>query len=232
MRPRLSTLLLLLLIALGVAVDKGVWQLPRQWNPFAPLVVTDPVTPLTQLKLTWLDDDREACLAALASAPSIAFTPLDDHTPAAGCPLENVVRVSRTQVAFNASFVASCPLALAWTLYETHGLQPLAEQTFGQRVARVRHYGSFACRNIYHRENARRSEHATAEALDIAGFTLQDGRTISVLDDWDDADARGTFLHDAQQRACDYFGTTLGPDYNAAHANHFHFGMRGYAFCR
>ncbi|WP_188186207.1 extensin family protein, partial [Salmonella enterica] len=24
----------------------------------------------------------------------------------------------------------------------------------------------------------------------------------------------------------------LGPDYNAAHANHFHLGMRGYGVCR
>ncbi|TMY35103.1 extensin family protein, partial [Klebsiella pneumoniae] len=23
----------------------------------------------------------------------------------------------------------------------------------------------------------------------------------------------------------------LGPEYNAAHANHFHFGMRGQGFC-
>ncbi|WP_110655509.1 extensin family protein [Salinicola halimionae] len=231
MKPSFSTLFLLLLIAIGVAFDKGVLTVPREWNPFAPLVVSDPFTPMTRLKLKALADDRDACLAALDTAPEIAYTPLEDYTPVAGCPLENVVRLSRAQVAFSSSFVASCPLVLAWTMYEQHELQPLAERLLGARVASVQHYGSFACRNIYHRENARRSEHATASALDVAAFRLADGRSVSVLNDWDDASEKGTFLHDAKAGACQYFGTALGPDYNAAHANHFHFGMRGVSFC-
>ena len=44
-----------------------------------------------------------------------------------------------------------------------------------------RDFGSFACRNIYHRQQARRSEHATADALDVSGFRLADGRRVSVL---------------------------------------------------
>jgi hypothetical protein len=232
MKPSLSTLFLLLLIVVGIAFDKGFWQIPREWNPFAPLAIEDPVTPMTRWKLKRLAGDREGCLAALETAPAISFTPLDDYTPAAGCPLKNVVRLSSTQVAFSSSFVASCPLALAWTMYEQHELQPLAQRLLGDRVTSVRHYGSFACRNIYHRENARRSEHATASALDVAAFRLADGRSISVLDDWDDEGSLGQFLHDAEQGACHYFGTTLGPNYNAAHANHFHLGMRGVSFCR
>ena len=43
---------------------------------------------------------------------------------------------------------------------------------------------------------------------------------------------RGRFLEAAQAGACHYFGTTLGPNYNAAHANHFHFGLRGFGICR
>ncbi|KAA0020441.1 extensin family protein [Salinicola corii] len=232
MKPSPATLFLILLIALGVALDKGIWQIPREWNPLAPLVVSDPVTPVTRWKLKALSGDRDACLNALDTAPDIRYVPLADYTPAADCPLENVVRVVHTQVSFNASFVASCSLALAWTLYEQHELQPLSQRIFGKRVASVRHYGSFACRNIYHRENARRSEHATASALDVAAFGLEDGHSISVLDDWRDGDERGRFLEDAQEGACHYFGTTLGPDYNAAHANHFHLGMRGVSFCR
>lgn len=232
MKPSFSTLLILSLIAIGIAFDKGIWQIPSAWNPFAPLVVSDPVTPVTRWKLKVVAADRDACLTALGTAPEIAYTPLDDYTPAAGCPLENVVRLSHTQARFNASFVASCPLALAWTMYEQHELQPLAQRLFGEKVASVRHFGSFACRNIYHRENARRSEHATASALDVAAFQLEGGRSISVLNDWDDSGKDGEFLHDAEQGACQYFGTTLGPNYNAAHANHFHLGTRGVSFCR
>lgn len=224
----------IVLIAVGVAFDKGFWTIPREWNPFAPLAVSDPLTAVTQWKLGRLKDDRESCRAVLDSAPAgtLNYTPLADHIPVAGCPLENVVRVRGGELGFNASFVASCPLAVAWVLFERHRLQPAAEAYFGQRVAAVQHYGSFACRNIYHRENARRSEHATAEALDVAAFRLADGRRISVLDDWGDDDAAGDFLRDVQSGACHLFGTVLGPDYNAAHANHFHFGMRGVSVCR
>jgi hypothetical protein len=28
--------------------------------------------------------------------------------------------------------------------------------------------------------------------------------------------------------SCGYYGNGLGPEYNAAHANHFHLGMRGF----
>ncbi len=232
MKPSPLTLFCLVAIAAGIAFDKGIWQIPPAWNPFAPLVVSDPVTPITRWKLKALSGDGEACREALNTAPDIAYTPLADYTPAAGCPLENVVRLAHTQVRFNASFVASCPLALAWTMYERHELQPLARRIFGEPVSRVQHYGSFACRNIYHRENARRSEHATASALDVAAFQLADGRRIGVLEDWGDGGDLGRFLEEAQAGACRYFGTTLGPDYNAAHANHFHLGMRGVSFCR
>jgi hypothetical protein len=33
------------------------------------------------------------------------------------------------------------------------------------------------------------------------------------------------FLHDAHEAACGIFGTTLGPEANDAHRNHFHVDM-------
>lgn len=223
-----------LCVVIGIGFDKGWWTIPREWNPWQPLRVDDPLTPITQWKLERLEDDREACLAVLEALPeeALRYTPLDDYTPVASCPLINVVRMQRSGVTFNASFVASCPLAVAWSLFERHRLQPTARDVFGQPVAQVQHLGSFACRNIYHRENARRSEHATAEALDIAAFRLADGQRIEVLEDWGGDDAEGEFLERIQQGACEIFGSVLGPEYNAAHANHFHFGMRGFGFCR
>ncbi|MFU0735376.1 extensin family protein, partial [Klebsiella quasipneumoniae] len=92
------------------------------------------------------------------------------------------------------------------------------------------HLGSFACRNIYHREQARRSEHATADALDVSGFRLTDGRRISILQGWR-SERSHPWLAALLSNSCPYFGNALGPEYNAAHANHFHFGMRGQGFC-
>ncbi|MFW3616763.1 extensin-like domain-containing protein [Billgrantia antri] len=229
---------LLILVVLMVVAAAAWWQfearLPSYWHPWKPLSVDDPLTPVTRWKLQRLSDDREACLAALgtAAATSLRMTPLDDHEPAPGCPLSNVVRLHGSDVGFNDSFVARCPLALAWVMFERQRLQPAAVAHLGSRVARVEHYGSYACRNVYGREEGRRSEHATAEALDVAALRLEDGRRITLLEHWDDPGARGAFLHEVRDGACDLFGNVLGPEYNRAHADHFHFGMRGFRLCR
>lgn len=229
-----STLFILLLIAIGVAVQKGIIEIPRHWAPWAPLHVDDPITPITQLKIKRLSGDREACLAALDTVPNgeLSYTPLADYAPTASCPLTNVVRMQSSSVRFNQSFVATCPLALAWVMYERHELQPAAQETMGSPVRQVDHVGSFACRNIYHRENARRSEHATAEALDVIGFRFENGQRITLINNWDDEGSVGEFLRAARDDACGTFGNVLGPDYNAAHADHFHMGMRGFRLCR
>ncbi|PMR75902.1 extensin family protein [Billgrantia endophytica] len=229
---------LLVIVVLAAGAALAWWQfedrIPRHWHPGEPLAVDDPLTPITKWKLRRLADDRDGCLAALATAPEdgLHFTPLDDHEPAPGCPLENVVRVHGSGVDFNASFVASCPLALAWVLFERQRLQPAAEAVMGSRVDSIEHYGSFACRHVYGRESGRLSEHATAEALDVAAFHMADGRRVRLLDHWNDEGERGEFLHEIRDGACDLFGNVLGPDYNAAHADHFHFGMRGFRLCR
>ena len=85
---------------------------------------------------------------------------------------------------------------------------------------------------MYGREEARRSQHATANAIDIAGITLAGGQNISVLRDWKDEGARGALLLDIRNGACRMFGAVLSPDYNAAHANHFHFDMGMWMTCR
>lgn len=227
-------LCVLVLIAIGVAFDKGVWEIPREWNPFAPLRIEEPVTPVTGWKLKRLKGDRQGCLAALETWPggTLEYQPLADYTPVADCPLTNVVRLNASGVAFNHSFVATCPLALSWLMFEHHYLQPAAKNLLGSPVSRVEHYGSFACRNIYGRKNARRSAHASAEALDVAAFSLADGQTISVLDDWPDEEKNGQFLRRIHQGACRSFATVLGPEYNAAHANHFHLAVGGFNLCR
>ncbi|MCH8542695.1 MAG: extensin family protein [Alcanivorax sp.] len=227
---------LLLLLVLIVVLSMRPWRmLPPAWNPWAPLAVEHAMTPVTRNKLRRLKHAPAAdCQAILAQVPEdkLHFLPLEDYTPVAGCPLTNVVRLHHTSVAFNAPVTMSCPLAVAWVMYEQQALQPLAQRRLGQPLVSVTHMGAFSCRNIYHRENARRSEHATASALDVAAFELRDGRRITVLVGWEGGRREARFLREAHEAACDYFGTVLGPDYNAPHADHFHFGTRGLRFCR
>ncbi len=210
--------------------------LPPHWNPWQPLSVDHPPTLVTQWKLARIGTDPEQCLAVLAAAPAGALDHLvlDDYTPVAACPLPNVVRIRRTGVTFSAPFTVTCPVAVSWVMFERQALQPKALELLGSNVTRIDHYGSFACRDIYNREQARRSEHASANAFDVAGFQLEDGTSVSVLRDWSDSNESGKarFLREAHRAACRYFGTVLGPDYNRAHADHFHLEGGGFGLCR
>lgn len=233
---RLLKLLCLALLALAIAVTQPWRAIPPAWNPWAPLALDHPMNLVSRWKLAQLKDSPQQCLAVLETAPAdfLDYLPLDDYTPVQGCPLTNVVRVRGSGVGFNAPFTVTCPLLVAWVMFEEQALQPLALEHLDSRVRSVEHFGSFACRNVYHRESGRRSQHATASAFDVAAFRLEDGSRVNILRDWDNsaAPARGDFLRAVHQAACGYFGTVLGPDYNQPHENHFHFDTSGFGFCR
>lgn len=220
------------LLALAVAgVWRGVVPVPDRWNPWAPLDLRQPPNLLAGWKLWRLQREPALCEAALATA-DLAFERVPDRESAEGCGLENVVRVSRSGVAFSSSFLVTCRMAAGLALFERHRLQPAAARALGQPVARIDHLGSYACRNIGSGATGRRSQHATANAFDIAGFVLRDGTRVSVARDWDGAGPKGRFLREARDGACDIFRVVLGPEYNAAHRDHFHLDMGGFGLCR
>ncbi|MHC8399385.1 extensin-like domain-containing protein [Pseudomonas sp. MDT1-17] len=231
MRFRWWLLLMLLIMgAAAVSVWRGWISLPPQWNPWAPLDVKAAPNFLTRYKLMRLRDDPQLCDQALSSS-GLSVTHQADR-PDATCPLINTLRVQGGEVALSSSFLASCRLAVSFALFEHHALQPAAQAVYGQAVTRVDHLGSFACRNVYSRENGRRSQHASADALDIAGFRLANGRSINVLKDWPKNNQDAQFLRQVRDGACDMFSVVLSPDYNAAHRNHFHVDVGPWWVCR
>ncbi len=226
---RLLFLFLLLGAALLVALWRGWLEVAPRYNPWAPLDVRETPNLLTPFKLWRLGDDRELCDLALATS-GLRFTRLADSAPHPGCPVENAVRIQGANVGLSSSFMATCPPAVSFALFERHGLQPAAQVVFGQPVSRVEHVGSFACRSIA--GSQRPSQHSYANALDMVGFRLRDGQHISVLRDWPGQGDKARFLRLVQEAACDSFNVTLGPEYNAAHRDHFHVDMGMWRMCR
>jgi len=224
-----SLLLLFLLSALLVLGVQRQWlRIPPQWNPWAPLEVRDTPNWITSLKLLRAQQDPALCRQALDTA-QLSYLALADR-PTGNCPLYDQVRVQRTPAGLVTPLGMSCPLALAYALFERHGLQPAAQAVFGSPVVRVEHFGSFACRNIA--GSSRRSQHASANALDLAAFRLQGGRRITVAGDWSGSDPEARFLREVHAAACRFFHVTLGPEYNAAHHDHFHVDMGLAHTCR
>lgn len=226
-----------LLVLAGMAVLAPlVWQgvivLPEAYDPWAPLRIAAEPGLLTRHKLRRLEDDGVLCRLVLHGAEQ-PFTPVPDRTTGEGCGFTDAVRVERTGVSFGRGFTATCALAAAWLLFERHALQPAAQARFGSRVVRVTQLGTYSCRNLYGRAEGRRSEHATGNAIDIAAFTLADGTRIALPEDWESTDPRkAAFLRDVRDGACRFFDVVLGPDYNAAHRDHFHLDMGRFRACR
>lgn len=234
---RVILIRLALAFALGLAVASGLIRagfldIPNRFNPFAPLRIADDVDWLTRWKLSRLERDGEQCLAVLGGS-QVSHRAVPDRASEDGCGLSNAVEVSRSSVRLSGSFTATCSLTVAWALFEQHVLFPAAREHLGQEVVRVMHFGTYACRNINHRAGGRRSEHATANAIDIAGLVLANGQQITVKDDWSGGDTRQrAFLRALRDGACRFFDVVLSPDYNEAHHDHFHFDMGSYRACR
>ena len=209
----------------------GAISVPNEWNPWAPLEVEAPLDWTTRFKLARVTRDPALCLATLAET-GMRYESVADRTIADGCGFENAVRVRATSVAVGEPFTLSCRSALALALWERHVVQPVARAYFDAPVTRLEHFGSYACRNVYGRKDAPLSRHATADALDIAGFTIAGGKRVSVARDWSRGGVEALFLRDVHRGACRVFDSVLGPEYNSAHRDHFHLDRGGYRVCR
>ena len=217
--------------ATWLAIERRGLDVPDEWNPWAPLRIEQPINWLTRFKLARVSADRAQCLAVLGAA-AMRFEPVPDRELAPGCGFQNAVRVRATSAAVGEAFTLSCRSALSLALWERHVVQPLARAYFESPVTRIEHFGSYACRNIYNQKDAPMSRHATADALDIAGFTLANGKHVRVERDWGRQGLEALFLRDVRDGACRVFDSVLGPQYNAAHRNHFHLDRGGYRVCR
>ncbi len=226
MRPLgiLKTLLVLGLLAFAGMLFYGWARNHPEDLPWTPLDLTQPVGALTGRKLAGLGDDGAQC-RGLMNRAGIEFTALPPRSTDTQCGYDDAVRLTggAVDLVYRPDGLAtSCPVAAALALWEWHVVQPAALEHFGQTIAAVDHLGSYNCRRLYGREEGRWSEHATADAVDIAGFRLEDGTQVSVLRDWDDGGPKSAFLSDVRNGACDLFATVLSPDYNAAHRDHLH----------
>ncbi|MEZ3498159.1 extensin family protein [Pantoea sp. KPR_PJ] len=228
-------ILLLVLVAAGWGSLPWLKQhLPPQYNPFRPLAVTDPPGWITRYKLKRLENNPAACLEVMQRAEQAGFVTFSARPAVTGnCPLSNPLRIQRFgKVSLSSSFLASCPMAVASTMYVLRSQQRLEQEQPAVSLKRINHVGSYACRNIYHRAEGRLSEHATADAWDVTGFQLANGQRLEVSKNWTQPETQSALLHLLWREGCNNFGNALGPNYNAAHASHFHFGMRGTGYCR
>ena len=119
----------------------------------------------------------------------------------------------------------ACPMVSALDRWIIDSVQPAARRWFRQPVVEIRQISAYSCRGMNGQPGARISEHAFGNALDIASFTLADGRRITVKNGWRGSPEEQGFLRDVQGAACEQFNTVLAPGSNRFHYDHFHFDL-------
>lgn len=191
------------------------------------------VASIPQSRVTRSSD--ASCVAEL-SQTGARFNPIPDTYAAPGCNKLGTVQLSAlsgdaAQFAISNLGPVKCKTAKAFSNWARFGVDRAARQILGTSLARIETMGSYNCRNVA--GSNKKSAHATADAIDVSAFLLADGRRISLTDDWNGGTpAEREFLRVVHKSACKRFGTVLGPNYNRAHADHFHLEGTGSKFCR
>jgi hypothetical protein len=227
--PRLFILAVAAMMAILLASRLNLIDLPRKYDPLAVPDLDETPHWLTNTQLKLVDLEPANCQAALARAGlPTTFRPAKGM--GTSCEVSSAVTLTRLSEARLRSEDTRCNIAARLYMWEKHIVQKAARRHFGEPVTEILHFGSYSCRTIAGSDHM--SHHANANAIDISGFRLRNGITISVLKDWGTRGPEAVFLNTIHNGACDYFNTTLGPDYNAAHRDHFHLDMGWYRTCR
>ncbi|WP_309394431.1 extensin-like domain-containing protein [Chelatococcus sambhunathii] len=195
---------------------------------YLPLDLRPPPGAFTGWRIRLAAKEPEVCYATLVRS-DIPAEQSPRRLVRDGCGYDDAVALSGESRA--ASPPMRCGLALAYAAWERHVVAPAALRRLGSPVVSIRTLGAFACRDIAG-SAGRRSQHATANAVDVAGFTLKDGRTVSVAGDWKGDDTKGLFLREVRDGACGLFSAVLSPDSNAAHRDHLHLDLGPARVCR
>ena len=170
------------------------------------------------------------CLARLGQLGA-SYTPLPDRYLDRGCTNLNTVQLAgltadRASLAVTNLGPVTCEVSQAFAGWARYGADRAARQILGAGLRSIETFGSYSCRDVA--GSGRRSAHASAAAIDISGFVLEDGRRITVKSGWRGGSAKEReFLRVVQS-------TVLGPEYNSAHEDHLHLeGVIGTkSYCR
>ena len=118
--------------------------------------------------------------------PSAAGAP-DGFTPTPELPASPPLSAPSSgplPVSLDKSVLLSCSMVPDTTQWLSRVVQPAALAAFGSPVVEMTSFGTYSCRRRNNARSGRLSEHAFANALDVKGFRLADGRETRVLTGW------------------------------------------------
>lgn len=177
----------------------------------------------------WRAEEERACLASglVREAPPFVTVRASLGGPSACGALKpfKVTGAARGAVAFEPPALVRCPMVHALEYWTEHVVLPAARRHLRTDVVGIRVAGSYSCRPMNGVDGAFLSEHGHANAVDISGFVLADGRIVSVRTGWGGAWTERSFLSAVHDGSCRVFTTVLSPGYDRLHEDHFHLDL-------
>ena len=170
---------------------------------------------------------QAACPAVLAGlVEAEALPPIDEDGCGERSPLAVTgILVNGRMVPLSGTATVNCGMATVLPDWAA-AIDSYLMARENTRIARILGGTSYMCRPRNNAAGADVSEHGFANALDVTGFELEDGRTIALPDGWaDPLSAEGRLLRFAHDAGCARFTTTLGPEANALHRDHLHLDL-------
>lgn len=168
--------------------------------------------------------EEMACRAELTRM-GVVFTTRPAISEPQGCRSDFPLEVTRLgkDVALAPAAIMNCALARAAAQFLHGEASRIAEARLGARISGIAHASTYVCRP--RNGTSKLSEHAFANALDIAAFDLADGRSLTVKAYGPIDLASRDFLREFRGAACGPFKTVLGPGSDADHADHIHLDL-------
>jgi len=134
--------------------------------------------------------------------------------------LQSVIMADQTKVAVAPPATLRCTMAEGVAHWLREDVGPAALK-LGSPLRSLDDFDSYECRGRNRVKGAMLSEHGRANALDVRGFRLADGRNIELTD----VNVAKDWREQLRQSACARFTTILGPGSDGYHEGHIHLDL-------
>jgi hypothetical protein len=145
--------------------------------------------------------------------------------------LQTILLPDQSKVAVIPPATLRCPMAEQVTEWVRNEVAPSLVE-FGPPLRVLDNFDSYECRGRNRVRAAALSEHGRADALDVRGFRLADGRELGLTD----IRVEKVWREKIRSTACARFSTVLGPGSDGYHEEHIHVDLaerrNGYKLCQ
>lgn len=185
------------------------------------------------------DTEHSECTKELLSL-GVVFKDISRIDDGNGCGIDKPIKVSEVLpgIKIKPDAVFRCPVALALARWMKESVIPAARVAAPDQgnIVGINQASSYICRLRNGAATGKVSEHARGNAIDIASFSFEKGKDITVQPRREDSTLIGAFQRTVSAAGCLYFTTVLDPESDAAHETHFHLDVLerngGYRYCR